>query len=62
VIESSGQVMPLDPGWTILGWNGDNRLVLADVPAGGGQHTRLALAAAGTWEPREFFPRNSAAP
>ena len=62
VIEGSGQVMPLEPGWTVMGWNGDNRLVLTDAPEGGGQHSRLALAAAGTWEPREFFPRSSASP
>jgi hypothetical protein len=45
-------VKELPPGWTCLGWQGRERVLLAQSPGG----NRLAVANASTGEMKTIFP------
>jgi len=59
VIEENGRIIDLDVLWEVLGWNGDNRLVLADAPVDDYRRRRLAMAGGGSWKPQEFYPEHT---
>src|SRR5262249_19098026 len=52
LVDDRGGAVQLPAGWTCIGWQGRDRLLLASTD----EMTRLAVAEAGSEQVRQFFP------